>query len=283
MTSIPARFGLALTASLLATSACSGDPAKLDEVKTAVTKTMATTAEHIETQVMQIGDEGSLTWTTRADVNGPANAYRAVSNHTADPPSLLTMMTADSSVAGKDLRAEVLRVGITLYMTMPGWPQHLRGRWLPFPLASAESMLEAQGVQIAGETRSPSRLLALVDSANANVTRSGSTYELTVPARKAVSVLGVAAARRFANGELDVDMLQGNATVEVVVDSEGRIESMELDATDLMEQIMTMSGVRLPSDGVPTKLDLKVANYGKPVSVAVPPDTQLIDQSEMPR
>lgn len=82
----------------------------------------------------------------------------------------------------------------------------------------------------------------MIDSADTTVTRSGSTYRLTVPAPEAVSALGTAALRMLARKQLDVKQLKGDVPFEVVV----RIESIRMDATGLMGQILDMVGTKAP-------------------------------------
>ncbi|HEU5474669.1 MAG TPA: hypothetical protein VFV67_28815 [Actinophytocola sp.] len=286
-------------AGLLVTSACSdgapaasgpsaapGPPAQaatLDEVEAAVTKTLATTGELVERQVMGIGAEGTFEWTSTADFDGPSGNYRVVTAFSADPPELGRMLTGGSGMALEDLTTEVSRVGDKLYLTLRAWPENLRGRWLPMTLDDAATMLAGQGVQLGDDPRSPSRLLALIDSADATVSRAGSTFRLTVPAPEAVGVLGTAAMRMFARRQIDVEQLTGEVSFEAVTDAQGRIESMRLDATDLMRQIMELAGVEVPPNGLTTTIELRLTNFGKPVSVTAPPADKLIDPAEMNR
>nr|WP_157529362.1 hypothetical protein [Kibdelosporangium sp. MJ126-NF4]CEL23074.1 hypothetical protein [Kibdelosporangium sp. MJ126-NF4]CTQ90212.1 hypothetical protein [Kibdelosporangium sp. MJ126-NF4] len=294
MRSIRARLGLCLLAGMLAVTGCGTDTstgssaapilgATIDEVTAAVGKTLSGTGQLVERQTMVLGRDGTFDWTSTADFDGPAGTHRAVAAFAANPPELGRMITGDATVALTDLTAEVMRVGDQVYMTMRGWPPKLRGRWLAMPLAQAATMMASQGVQVETTARTPSRLIALIESGKATVSRSGTTFQLTVSAPDAMPALGTAAARMFARQNLDMSALKGTVTVDVALDAQGRIVIVRMDATDLMGQLVELAGVKLPPGGVKTTIEAQFTNFGKAVSIAAPPADKLIDPAEMGR
>lgn len=173
-----------------------------------------------------------------------------------------------------NLDMDLVAVNGKAYMTMPGWPSTLRGRWLPM----ASGTLPAGAPADVGGEPFPVVVLRALRAESVDVNPNGSmTITGRVGLKEALGLLGLQAA--LLKSGIQLSKVEGTAPIQVIVDSRGLPLEMTLKGRDVVAKttlpstVMTALGFQY--------VDVRFTRYGEPLTLAAPPQSRLIDPSEM--
>jgi hypothetical protein len=245
---------------------------------------------------------GTVAFTVSASETSPATTTQIVSGAgSVDLAKGVGQITATvpalSSILGGDSSVTVVSDGKDLYLDVPAISSLVGGKtWLKASPSSASSLIggSSAGSLSLSTLTDPGQVLALLGSLGSPVTNLG-TVQLggtsTTEYRTAVSLSGLASqlgagSTSSSAGALSKALQQlGVATVPVTVwvGQDGLVRQVAL-AVDLSHA--TLGGLLGGSTAAPvagSSLDLTVgfSHYGQPVSVNVPPASQVTDLSSI--
>lgn len=208
---------------------------------------------------------GRLTWTAElANVTGrltqsARNSYDLRTDRWAAQVTV--------SAAAGELAFDYAASGAKLFVTFrQGMPAQLKDRWLGLDRASVPELETGRSVLAA---------LGAITARSSRASGKGTVVRGTLPAARALDLLALSGVPELAGRRV-----AGMATVDVRLDSAGRVAGLTLRGADIALTGAVPESVRRSVAG--SLLTVRLAGFGEKVTVAAPKTWVPIDAAELP-
>ncbi|HSU36300.1 MAG TPA: hypothetical protein VLJ88_11640 [Propionibacteriaceae bacterium] len=218
--------------------------------------------------------DGSLTVLMKGAYDLKADAWRVQLSYSSDSPTFLKAGGVDPV----KLTTKFLGLGSDGFMTMPGWPANLRGRWLQ---VAGTGAVDAPGTPtlggIEGTQMDFMSAFSALEPIDATPTGSGWTLTGRVGADVAVQALGLAGG--FRRAQVNVSELEGSGEISIDVAADGTPTELRIngDSITVTSSIPDQLRQSLPL----SRGTVQLRELGAPVKLVAPTRRKLIDPSEM--